>query len=163
MKKYDKDGRLIIPLIQRKKNITKADEQEVRYAVTEAYCPQGCNIMEEKHKIKGAAGLRMKFQRPGMEGELIISALQGDFEKIILSGELQDGVKDDLYCPHCGIMFEKLVNCSCKPEADMVVIGLTKKLDYNNAISFCNVTGCTNGTTIKSGDVIRHITLHGSI
>jgi hypothetical protein len=163
MERFGKDGKLIIPLIQRKESTQRTDEQEVRYAVTEAYCPNGCNIIDEEHKINGFPGLRAKYKRQGMEGELILSAIQGDFEKIILSGKLEDGVKDELYCPHCGVMFRKLVNCSCKSDADMVVIGLTPKLDYNNAISFCNVTGCRNGTTINSGDIIRHMELWGNI
>jgi hypothetical protein len=96
-----------------------------------------------------------------MEGEMVLSAIEGDFDKIILSGELEDGVKDELYCPHCDAMLAKLVNCNCSSDADMVVIGLTPKLDFNNAISFCNVTGCANGTSIKSGDILRHVRLKG--
>ena len=92
-----------------------------------------------------------------------IRAVEADFDKILLSGELEDGVKDELYCPHCGVMFKKLVNCSCKPDADMVIIGLTPELNFNNAISFCNVTGCINGTSINSGDVIRHMRLWGAM
>lgn len=163
MERFTKDGKLIIPLGQRKKGTKRTHEQKVRYVVTEAYCPNGCNIIDQEHKINGAAGLRMKFKRPDMEGEFVLSAIQGDLDKIILSGQLEDKVKDELYCPHCGVMFKKLVNCSCKPDADMVVIGLTPELDFNNAISFCNVTGCANGTTIKSGDVIRHVQLWGAI
>jgi hypothetical protein len=163
MERFYKDGKLIIPLIQRKKGTKRTDEQDRRYAVTEAYCPNGCSIIDEEHKINGTAGLLFKYKRPGMEGELVLSAIQGDFDKIILSGKLEDGIKDELYCPHCGVIFSKLVSCSCKPDADMVVVGLTPKLDYNNAISFCNVTGCRNGTTIKSGDVIRHLKLWGSV
>ena len=163
MTQFDKDGKLIIPLIQHKKGTKRTDEQDTRYAVTEAYCPNGCSIIDEEHKINGTAGLLFKYKRPDMEGELVLSAIQGDFDKIILSGKLEDGVKDELYCPHCGVIFSKLVSCSCKPDADMVVVGLTPKLDYNNAISFCNVTGCRNGTTIKSGDVIRHLKLWGSV
>jgi hypothetical protein len=97
-----------------------------------------------------------------MEGEFIISAIEGDFDKVILSGELKEGEKDELFCPHCGEMFKKLVNCNCQPDADMVVIGLTPELDFNDAITFCNVTGCNNGTFIKSGDAIRHVRLIGS-
>jgi hypothetical protein len=160
MERFTKNGKFIIPQVQRKKD---ADEKKSRYVVTEAYCPNGCNIIDKEHKINGVPGLRVKFKRPGMEGELVLSAIQRDFDKIVLSGKLKDGVKDELYCPHCGAMFKKLVNCSCKPDADMVVIGLTPKLDFNNAISFCNVTGCTNGTTIRSGDVIRHVQLRGEI
>ena len=163
MERFGKDGKLIIPLVQRKEGTKRTDEQEVRYVVTEAYCPNGCNVIDEENKINGFAGIRVKYKRLGMEGELVLSAIQGDFEKIIISGKLEEGVKDELYCPHCSVMFKKLVNCSCKSDADMVVIGLTPKLDYNNAISFCNVTGCHNGTTIKSGDVLRHMELWGKV
>jgi len=159
MEQFGKDGKLIIPLVKRKKGTKESDENKVRYVLTEAYCPKGCSIIDPEHKINGVAGLRMKFKREGMEGEFVFSAIEGDLDKIILSGELEDGVKDELYCPHCDVMFAKLVNCGCKSDADMVVIGLTPELDYNNAISFCNVTGCANGTSIKSGDVIRHLRL----
>jgi hypothetical protein len=163
MERFYRDGRLIIPLAQRKAGTKEADEKRVRYVVTEAYCPNGCSIIDKDHEINGAPGLRIKFRRPAMEGEFVLSAIQGDLDKVILSGELKDGVKDELCCPHCGAMFKKLVNCSCRPDADMVVIGLTPRLNFNNAISFCNVTGCKNGTTIKSGDVIRHVQLWGAI
>ena len=161
-KRFDKDGRLVMPLSKRKKSPSKAEEDKVRYIISEAYCPNGCNIIDPNYKINGFAGLRVKFKRPGAEGEFIISAIEGDFDKIILSGKLEDGVKDELYCPHCGIMFEKLVNCDCKPDADMVAIGLTPKLDFNNAVAFCNVTGCDKGTFFKSGDIIRHVRLKHS-
>ncbi|MHC4741890.1 MAG: hypothetical protein ACYS8Z_08275 [Planctomycetota bacterium] len=163
MERFGKDGRLIIPLGQRKKGTKEAEESKVRYLITEAYCPEGCSIIDEEHKINGVPGLRIRFKRPGAEGEFVISAIEGDFEKIMLSGELEDGVKDDLYCPHCGAMFKNLVNCSCKSDADMVVIGLTPKLDFNNAVAFCNVTGCPNGTFIKSGEILRHMRLGGTV
>ena len=163
MERFSKDGKLIIPLGERKKGTKKTDEEKVRYVASEAYCPNGCSIIDKEHKINGVPGLRIKFKRPGMEGDFVLSAIEGDFDKIILSGKLEDGVKDELYCPHCGVMFKKLVNCSCKPDADMVVIGLTPRLDFNNAISFCNVTGCANGTSIKSGDVILHMRLQGIV
>lgn len=157
MERFSKDGRLIVPLGKKEKDKTK--EAKVRYVINEAYCPKGCNIIDKEHEINGFPGLRIKFKRPGMEGEFVLSAIEGDFDKIILSGKLEDRVKDELYCPHCGAMFETLVNCNCKSDADMVVIGLTPKLDFNNAITFCNVTGCENGTFLNSGDIIRHIRL----
>jgi len=58
-------------------------------------------------------------------------------------------------------MFKKLVHCQCKPGADMVTIGLTPEFDYYEAITFCNITGCYNGTFNKSVEVIRHIRLNG--
>ncbi len=163
MKRFSNDGRLILPIGESKNSKLKNEEDKIRYVIKEAYCPNGCNIIDEEYKINGSPGLRIKFMRPGTEGEFIISAIEGDFDKIILSGKLKNGVKDELYCPHCGVMFEKLVNCNCKPDADMVIIGLTKVLDFNNSVTFCNVTGCHNGSFVSSGTIIRHIRLERSI
>jgi hypothetical protein len=158
MKIFTDTGRLIIPLAQKKPHVA-VNEDKVKYVVTEVYCPGGCELIDRENMINGYPGIRLKFKRPGSEGIFILSAIEGDFEKIILSGELKDGVKDDLFCPHCGIMLEKLINCGCQPDADMVVLGLTPRIDFNNAITFCNVTGCENGTFVKSGIVIRHARL----
>ena len=159
MERFTKDGRWIIPLSDKKQKKDKNEEESIRYLISEAYCPNGCSIIDKEHKINGSPGLRIKYRRPGGEGEFVLSAIEGDFDKIVLSGGLVDGVKDDLYCPHCGVSFEKLVNCNCKTDADMVIIGLTPKLDINNAITFCNVTGCGNGAFIRSGEVLRHVRL----
>ena len=144
MDRFRSDGRMIIPLVKREKSKAKRDEDKVRYVLDKVYCPNGCNLIDEKHQINGFPGLRLKYMRPGTEGEFVLSAIEGDLDKIPLSGELEDGVKDELYCPHCGVVFKKLISCSCKSSADMVIIGLTPKLDFNNAILFCNVTGCAN-------------------
>lgn len=159
MERFTKDGRWIIPLSDRSDAKKEHKEESVRYVINEAYCPKGCSIIDKEHKINGLPGLKIKYKRPGAEGEFVLSAIEGDFDKIVLSGKLEDGVKDELYCPNCGVVFEKLVNCNCKEGADMVLIGLTPKLDINNAISFCNVTGCQNGSFIKSGEVLRHVRL----
>lgn len=160
---YNKDGRLIIPITERKSHLPKKNENKIRYIVNQAFCPNGCNLIDREVLINGYPGIRIKFKRPGIEGEFVISAIEGDFDKKIISGNLIDKVKDDLYCPHCGIMFPKLVNCNCQPDADMIIIGLTPKLNYNDSITFCNITGCSNGAFIQSGDAIRHIRLRGSI
>ena len=158
MKRFDKRGRLIIPISDRVPDEEK--EEKTTYVVTEAYCPKGCSLVDEDHPINGFPGLRMRFRRPGAEGEFVISAVEGDFTKTMLSGSLEEGVKDELYCPHCDVAFAKLVRCNCQPGADMVVIGLTPRLDFNNAVTFCNVTGCQNGAFVKSGDVLRHVRLY---
>ncbi|MBN2102612.1 hypothetical protein JW835_01060 [bacterium] len=157
--RFGEDGRLIIPLNKRKRSKSKKNENKIRYVINEAYCPKGCNIMDSDHPVNGYPGLKIRFRRPDHEGIFIISAIEGDFDKIVLSGKLQMGVKDDLYCPYCDTLFERLTSCNCQPDADMVVVGLIPKLDFNNAITFCNVTGCGNGAFVKSGDILRHIRL----
>lgn len=163
MPTFTKDGRLMIPIAKHKKNTNKETEKSVRYVIDHAYCPKGCSIIDNQNIINGYPGLRFKFERESCKGEFVISAIEGDFDKVIISGELKQGAKDELYCPHCGVAFEKLVNCKCSPGAEMVVVGLTSRLDYNNAITFCNVTGCSNGTFIKSGDVISRIRLYPNV
>ncbi len=157
MDRFTEDGRWIIPINEFPE--PNKPEDDVRFLITEAYCPNGCNIMDEDHKIGGKPGLRIKYSRPGMEGEFVLSAIEGDFNKIMLSGELEHGVRDDLFCPHCGVKFATLVNCNCHTGANLILIGLTPKLDINNAITFCDVTGCGNGSFILSGEVLRHLRL----
>jgi hypothetical protein len=157
MERFSGDGRLIIPLSVRKGRKSGGNDEKARYVLEEAYCPKGCNIVDPDHEVDGFPGLRIKFRRPGMEGEFILSAVEGSLGRIILSGQLEDGVKDDLYCPHCGVMFEVVVNCTCKPDADVVAVGLTPSLDFNNSVCFCNVTGCGKGTSTRTGDVIRRL------
>lgn len=159
---FSKDGRLIIPISKRRAK-TKKSEDKIRYVIGEAYCAKGCNLITNDCHINGYAGLFIGFKRPGIEGQLVISAIEGDFDKIILSGNLENGTKNELFCPYCSTVFEKLVNCNCTPDAEMVVIGLTPKLDFNDAVTFCNVTGCYNGTFVKSGDALRHIRLNRMI
>jgi len=155
--RFSKDGRLVIPVTERRHDVVPDDQ--VRYVVDRAYCPNGCDIIDAEHPIHGVPGLRMAFKRPEMAGEFVISAIEGDFDKTVLSGTLEEGVKDDLYCPHCRIPFAKLTNCDCCENGDMVSIGLTPQLDFNNAVTFCDVTGCKNGAFIRAGDVLRHIRL----
>jgi len=44
--RFDKDGRLIIPLSKRKKSLPKEKEDKIRYVIAAAYCPKGCNIID---------------------------------------------------------------------------------------------------------------------
>ncbi len=158
MKRFTDTGRWIIPLSERKQKPVEKEEK-IRYVVEAAYCPHGCSLVDKDYVINGSPGIRIKFRRPGVEGQLVISAIEGDFDKVILSGDLENGVKDELFCPHCDMMLKKLVNCNCQDGADMIMIGLTPELDFNNAVVFCNVTGCENGSFVSSGDVLRHIRL----
>ena len=93
MNTFSKDGRMIIPIGKR----VKKEEEKVRYVITEAYCPGGCKIMDDGYRFQGYPGIRMKYKRPGVEGEFVISPIEGDFSKIIISGDLIDGIKDELY------------------------------------------------------------------
>ncbi len=156
-KRFDREGRLIVPIAEHEKD---ASTHEKRFVVTEAYCQNGHSLMDKEHVIDGYPGIRLKFERPGHKGEFVLSAVEGSIEKIMVSGTLEDHVKDDLFCPHCGVKLQVLTDCGCRDEGEMVVLGLSPKLDFNNAIAFCNVTGCNRGVFVKSGEVIRRVRLN---
>lgn len=154
--RFDNKGRFIVPLNSHKKE-TKIEDK--RFVVSEAYCTNGHNLIDKEHEIGGFPGIKLKFKRPGHEGEFVISAIEGEFDKIILSGELEEGKKDELSCPFCGAILPSLTNCECVAKGNLVVLGLTPILDFNNAIAFCDVTGCKKGTFVKSGTIINHMRL----
>ena len=154
--RFDSEGRLIIPLSSYKK---KSKIENKRFIVSEVYCANGHNLVDKEHEINGFPGIRLKFSRPGNEGEFVISAIEGDIDKIILSGELEHGKRDELSCPLCGVILPSLVHCECVTKGNLVVLGLTPGLDFNNAITFCDVTGCKNGAFVKSGEIINRMRL----
>ena len=154
MERFGKDGKIIFPLYLGKKHTNRTNQQKDRRVVTEAYCPNGCSIINEQYIIDDTPGLWLKFKSHDMEGQCVLSAVEGDRSKIILSGKLEPGIKTELCCPHCDTAFKNLVNCDCQPDANIIVIGLTPKLDYNNAISLCNVPGCDNHAFIPSSEAL---------
>lgn len=97
VERFSKDVRLIIPINEKKQSDFKNEENKVRYVINEAFCPNGCNIIDPERKINGSPGLRIRFSRQGAEGEFVISAIEGDFDKIILKGELENGLPDELF------------------------------------------------------------------
>ena len=96
MKIFGEDGRLIIPLRERKETLKRTSENRLRYTVCAAYCPKGCSLLDNDEVISGFPGLRIGFRRTGVEGEMVISAVEGDFTKVILKGHLEEGLKDEL-------------------------------------------------------------------
>ena len=157
--RFDTKGRLIMPVTEFKKG--KALDKE-RLVITDVFCINGHNLIDKSHEINGYPGVRLKFKRPGNKGEFVISAIEDDFEKIILSGKLEKNKQYNLFCPFCNVKLPVLTNCNCQNGAELVVLGLTSELDFNNAVTFCNVVGCDNGAFIKSGEALKHSRLHGS-
>lgn len=156
---FTDDGHIIIPQASGRHG-TVGDNEE-RHVVGHAYCTRGCSIIDGDNLIHGCPGLRMSFSGPSTHGEFVLSPILGDFEKVVLEGELVDGVKLDLCCPHCGTPFPTLVNCSCSHGGDIVAVGLTSPFSFNDAVAFCNVVGCKNGVCVHSGRVLRAVGVDG--
>ena len=146
-------GMRIVPVSEMGK-VIKSDK--TIWAVERVYCTNGHLLMDKEHPIHGYPGIRLSFQNPHGEGEIVISALAGDLTKITLDGELEPGASHELSCPKCRAVLPVLMPCGCKRKGSLVVMGLTPKLNFNNAITLCDVAGCTNASLVSCGEIIRH-------
>jgi hypothetical protein len=153
MNRFDKQGIQVKPVSEIHK---AAKSDKTVWVVKHVYCTNGHSLIEKEHPIHGHPGIRLEFKLPDNKGEIVISALAGDLTKITLSGELEPGVSHRLSCPHCHVPLPVLMPCGCKRNGRLVVIGLTPQLNFNNAITLCDVAGCTNAAVIACGEIVRH-------
>ncbi|MCD6527901.1 MAG: hypothetical protein J7K75_13015 [Desulfuromonas sp.] len=123
------------------------------HIVKTAYCPKGCNLLSADHQFQGVSAIHLKFKGENREGEFVISAVEGDHDELVLSSQRIAGEKDDLYCPHCGIALEKLINCHCNEQASMVFIGATPSPDFTKGAALCNVSGCCEGIVAANKEI----------
>ena len=154
MDRFEEKDRVVVPVSKFRKIV---ESDKTVWMVDHAFCPNGHSLMDNEHPIHGYPGIRLAFKLPDSEGEVVISALAGDLTKTTISGELEPGVRHDLSCPHCHVSLPVLMSCGCKRKGQLVVIGLTPKLNFNDAITLCDVAGCTNAAVVSSGEIIRHM------
>ena len=154
MGRFDDKNKVVKPVTEFH-NVGESDN--IIWMVDQAYCTNGHSLIDKENPIHGYAGIRLVFKNPNSEGEIVISPLAGDLTKETLSGELEPGVRHELFCPHCNVALPVLMSCGCKRKGQLVVIGLTPQLNFNNAITLCDVAGCTNAAVVSAGEVIRHM------
>ena len=153
MNKFEKKGKKVVSVSDFSK-ATKSDK--TIWMVDRAYCTNGHSLIDKEHLVSGYPGIRLAFKSPHHKGEVVISALAGDLSKTTISGELEPGARHNLSCPHCQVPLPMLMSCGCKRNGQLVVIGLTPHLNFNNAITLCDVAGCTNAALVSCGEIIRH-------
>jgi len=152
--RFTNNGSWIYPKDSSSETAQSSDSYEPFIATT-AYCPKGCNLLNSEHTFQGTNGIHLKFKVQGQEGEMVISAIEGDHSVLRLYGECANGERIDLYCPHCDVALEKLVDCHCTEHASMVFIGATPKLDFTRGVALCNVCGCHEGVVVAKNAVRR--------
>ena len=129
MDRFEEKDKVVIPVDKIHK---MAESDKTIWMVDQAYCTNGHSLMDKDHPIHGYPGIRLAFKLPNREGKIVISALAGDLTKKTISGELEPGVRHGLSCPHCHVPLPVLMSCGCISKGQLVVIGLTPKLNFNN-------------------------------
>ncbi len=138
-----------------------ADSVTSSRTVTRVFCPEGHNLLDICYSINGLAGIKLKFRcRDGAEGLVVLSPSLGCFDRLVLAGELVDGEKVDLICPHCDIPLPKKGLCGCRDSTgiesgDLCLLYLSRDMSVDEAIAICNVVGCHNSSLRHAGEYLH--------
>ena len=127
---------------------------EVFIVITQAYCPKGHNLIEEKNEaFDGYPGIRIRVAHEDETADVILSPFHGDASK---KGKTDwpDGVPLLISCPICGEPMPKLANCRCDGSGDLVKIFLTEQLSDRNVLGICNIWSCPRSRTIDNWQII---------
>ena len=103
--------------------------------VQHAYCPKGCNLINEDVKINGLNSIMVDLKYKDQKGKIYLDPEYGSFDHKS-EVDVPDGEVVEFFCPHCGVSLteegEKCSNCSSPvfhidlPEQG-TVIGCLKK------------------------------------
>ncbi len=153
--RFNFKGMLKIPTL---KKVTKEIIEE-QVIIKECYCVNGHNLISDEYSLSGHPGIKLEFNCDGSEGKVILSAVIGNYEKNVLSGNWTKGKKVDMCCPECKAQLPVLTSCDCNSEAEFVALGLTPKIDFNNSIALCNIIGCKDSYSMVKSEKIINKTL----
>ena len=172
-KRFDSDGKLIIPEFIDKKRGKKSEIlkdipeilKEVRtlYIIKQVFCPGGHNLIDKTCMISGYPAIRLRYLKSGdLRVEVALSAILGDPQSVVIEGELKWGEFVDIHCPMCNV---KLPILTKRPDPNsksgeylaIVLLFLTPDLDYTKAITFCNKVGTVRSFINYTGTLIQNI------
>jgi len=114
---------------------------DVIIQVTQAFCPNGHNlVMEDKELFDGQPGICLHVSNGSITGEIILSPFHGDH---VRKGnvDFEPGERLLLTCPICHAELPHLSRCSCG-DGSLHLLYLTERLDEGHVIALCDVWDC---------------------
>ena len=143
------------------KDSTLKQVDDVFIVVTQAFCPNGHNLIVDFDKVPydpecdfdGFPGLKLELESDKGHGIVILSPFHGDHSK---KGKTDwgTGTKLKVMCPECGVALPKLASCRCPEEGDLVKVYLSPQLTDSHVLALCNVWGCKRSHTIDNWEII---------
>lgn len=139
---------------------------EVFIIVTQAYCPNGHNLIEEENQnpeydFDGYPGLRVHLETSSEGGDVVLSPFHGDDSKRGKT-DWKVGTKVKVKCPICKTDLPRLASCRCEEGGDLVKVFLTPALSDSHVMAICNIWGCRRSRTIDNWQIISEY-LEGKI
>ncbi len=155
MKRFDKNGMLIIPNPENTQIVSKSKELLV---VKECYCPNGHNLVSTRVKFNEIPGIILKIiNSKNRSGFIALSPVFGQKQRICLDIDLVDDETIRVFCPHCNIELPVFANCTSCESGKLLALFLDKHASYKNCLALCNTIGCKNAQIITSENILKDI------
>ena len=120
--------------------------------VTECFCPNGHNLVNEMSMFDGFSGITIKLKHGRKKGLIAVSPFYGDTRSIAMSISLDHHEILDFHCPICNEMLPIFSHCSCG--AALITLFNTPDANYSDCIGICNRVNCDNSVIKSEGELI---------
>lgn len=130
---------------------TPVEEIPQQQVVEQCFCPNGHNILSEKHRYSGHPGILLKLKAAGREGLLSLSPIIGDPARTFHDFKQVSGEIVDICCPICEQPFPIYNQCGCN--AHLIALFTSLKSDYSDCIGICQRIGCLNAEIISGREL----------
>ena len=149
MKRFNNKGMMVIP-----EPISSDSIKEGKVLIiTEAYCPNGHNLIDKRAMFNGHPGIITNIDENGDTGTMALSPVVGDKARICLDVDLSDGEHIDIFCPHCDVQLPIHSPCDMC-DGHLVALFLTPEANFNDCVGVCDQIGCPNAKILSSGEII---------
>ena len=158
---FDRRGFMIIP-DPREYRRTKEEQKQKCVVATEAYCPNGHNLIDDYVNFNGFGGIKLKIRRPnGEEGFMVLSPIFGDKTVVYIGTKPADGEKLEVFCPECGTAIPVLKPCDECTGGELRVLSVEPKFTVSDGIAFCDLVGCPSAYIISAGELVERAYIEG--
>ena len=161
--KFNEQGFMVIPdtkQMQLKKELAEVLSDKI-VVVRQAFCPNGHNVVQNRYKFSGFAGIHLKAEINGNKGDLILSPIFGDHSHITIDIDINLGDQPKMTCPICGVELPILKKCENCESGNMLVLSMREKFDITDGIAFCDVAGCPSAYILDAEKLINEEYLKG--
>ncbi len=155
MRRFDKNGMLVIPTPEEVKKVQESKEVLV---VKECFCPNGHDLIDQKACFNDIPGIFLKLVSSNDKaGFIALSPIYGQKQRISLNVELEKGEKVRVFCPHCDVELPVFADCTSCKNGKLIALFLDKKASFKNCLAICNIIGCTSASIHSGEDILKEI------
>jgi hypothetical protein len=131
-------------------------EDDVVIVVTQAFCPQGHNVVGvSDQRFDDQPAVTLKVSGGGREGLVHLSPIHGDKRKTGLT-DLPVGTKCAVSCPVCGAELDKVGDADDGSGAEYYALYLTSKLARGALVAISDTWGHYHSRIVDDTELISY-------